>query len=86
MTDIILFSVKRQMPLVCLNDISMFKKDPDDHKDHMRQVLTLINDARVTVKLKPWSTFTNRIYYLSHVIKPRYLPVSSHTINATCGL
>lgn len=50
--DIMLYSVKWWVALVYLDDIVIFPNSPFDHIDHVRQVLTLLSDAGVTLKLK----------------------------------
>lgn len=40
----------------------------------------LLNDDGVTLKLKKCEFFTNRIYYLRYLIRPRGLEVSLQTI------
>lgn len=84
--NIILSSVKWPYPLVYLDDIFMYSESSDKHISPVGQVLTLLNEAGVTLKLKNCEFFTNRIAYLGHVIKPGGQAVSSYTIDAIGGL
>lgn len=77
--DVIRSPVMLQSALVFLNDIFMFSSPPDEHVDHAGHVLTLLNDAGATLKLKKSKLFKNDIDYLGHVINPRLLWKSAHT-------
>lgn len=46
--DVLLTRVKRQFALVCLDDIVIFSRTPNEHVDHARAVLMLLYDAAVT--------------------------------------
>lgn len=82
--DVILSTIRWQFALVYLDDIVVFSKNPYEHIDHVKQVLTLLHDAGVgvTLKLEKCDFFKNRINYLRHVIRPGRLEVSAHTIDA----
>lgn len=62
--------VKWQFAWFYLGDIMFFWWTPDEHIEHIHQVLTLLNDARVTRDLKKCEFTTNRIDYLGHAIHP----------------
>lgn len=79
--DVILSTVHWQFALVYLAAIEIFSKSPEAYIKHVRHVLTLLHDTGDTNKLKNWEFF-NTIYYLHHVINPRQLAVSLHTIDA----
>lgn len=69
-----------------LDDIGILSQTPDQHINHVRKVLTLLNEASVTLHLKKCEFFTNRIDCLGNVIRQRRLEVSTRTINAVGGL
>lgn len=69
--DVILSSVIWQSELLYLDDIVVFSKNANNnHKAQLRQVLTGLRDAGVTIKLKRRSFFEEKINYLGHVIQP----------------
>lgn len=49
---VIFDSVEWRFALVFLDDIVIFSKTPEEHIDHVWQVLTLVQFARNTLKLK----------------------------------
>lgn len=84
--DIILSSMKRHFALVYVNDNIILSKSPEEHIVHMRQVLTLLNDAEVTLNLKKGELFTARIDHFGHIINLGHLEAGPYTIGATRGL
>lgn len=84
--DLILFTVKLQSALLYLNDIVAFLKTPEEHICYMPHVLTLLNSAGATLKLKKCKIFGDTIDYLRYVIRPQRLEVASHTTDAICGI
>lgn len=70
---------------VCLGLLSrhpIFLRTADKNTEHVRQVLTLLNDAGVKDYLKKCKFFTNRIDYFGHDIRPGQLEGSTWTIDA----
>lgn len=59
--DIILSSTKWQSGLVYLDDIVVVSNNANRHEAHIRQVLTVPQDARVALRLKKCSLFAKRI-------------------------
>lgn len=55
--DVLLTKVMWQSALFFLNDIVSLSRAPDEHIDHVRQVLTLLYDARVQLSLKMQSFY-----------------------------
>lgn len=82
---IILSTVKWQIALVYLDDIVVFSRTPEKHIYHVQHVLTLLNNARATLKLKKCKFFTDTIDYLGHVIRPRRLEIASHKTDTIRG-
>lgn len=83
---VILFTVKRQFATVYLDDIAVFLKTPEKHIDHIPHVLTLPNNAEVTLKIKKGKFSTDKINYLGYDIRPRRLEIAGHTTEAIGGL
>lgn len=79
--DVSLSRVKWQFTLFYLDDIVVFSRLPNERIDQVRQVLTLLRNAGVTLKLRKCEFFTNSIDFLGHVIRPGQLEVSSHTVD-----
>lgn len=52
------------------------------HIEHIRQALTLQNDASVMLGLKKLELFPGHLDYLGHVIRPIHLGVSTWNIDA----
>lgn len=80
--NVILATVKWQFALLYLVDIIIFSKHAYKHIEHVRQVLTLFNDAGMMLILKKSKFFTDQINYLAHVIKTGKLQVADHTADA----
>lgn len=59
--EVILMKVEWQFAPDDLDDIVILSKTPKEHVKHVRQVLTLLHDAGVTVNPKKRVFFTNRI-------------------------
>lgn len=79
---IVLAKVKWQFDLVYLDDIILFLRTPDEHNENVRQVMTLLNDAGVTLNLNKCKFFANFIDYVGHVLNPGHLEVVTRTIYA----
>lgn len=59
--DVTLETVKWQFAVVYIEDISIFLKSLSEHVEHIRQLLQLLSDAKVMLKLKKSSLFTNTV-------------------------
>lgn len=68
--DVMLSSARLQSALVHLDDIMVFLQNPNLHIAHLGQVLTLLRDEGVTLKLKKCFFFAEKIDYLEHAIRP----------------
>lgn len=51
-TDVILFTLKWQFALDYLDDVVVLLRAPEEHIFHVQHVLTLLNTAGATLKLK----------------------------------
>lgn len=76
------FLVKWQLIFVYPNNVVLFSRSPSNHINLIKQVLSLFQDARVTLKLKKCSFFTEITDYLGHVAHLRGLEIATHTTAA----
>ena len=67
--DIILSSVRWQTCLIYL-DVIVFSRDEAEHLHHGDQVLSLLREPGVTLKLTKWHFFEKKVDYLGHVVMP----------------
>lgn len=84
--DVLLTKVEWYFNLDYLDGIEIFCRTPDDHVEHVQQILTLLNATGVTVNLRKCDFFTNGIDYLGDVIPPGLLKVLARTTDAVHGL
>lgn len=84
--DVLLMKFKLQFDLVYLDDIIILLRAADEYIDHVRQLLTLLPDAGLTLKLKKCQFLANRNNYLGQGIRHRDLELSTRQIDANCGL
>lgn len=68
--------------MVHLDDIVNFSETHEKHIDNGKHVLTFLQRAKVTLKFRKCSSFTNLIKYLEHVIRPRRLKIAAHTADS----
>ena len=80
--DIILSGVKWQICLVYIDDVIVFSKDRESHLRHLDEVLTLLREAGVTIKLSKCFFFEDKVDYLGHVISPGRLSVAAKNKDA----
>ena len=66
----ILAGVKWQIFLVHLDDVIVFSGSPEEHLQHLDEVLTLLGKAGVTLKALECHIFQEKVEYLGHVIRP----------------
>ena len=62
--------------MIYLDDVIIFSKDVESHLKDMDEVLRLLHQAGVTLKLKKCSWFTKKFHYLGHDITPGKLAVA----------
>ncbi|CAN8069114.1 unnamed protein product [Agarophyton chilense] len=80
--DIILSRVKWKPALVYLDDFIIFSRTVKEHFRHVKKVLTILQDAGVTQKLRKCAFFQASVDYLGHVVLPGKLKVATRTTNA----
>lgn len=64
----------------------MFSKTPEEHISHVRQVITLLDNAGATLKLKRCKFFTDTIDNFGRIMCPRQSKFASHTTSVIRGL
>ena len=68
--DIILSGVRWQTCLIYLDDVIIFFKNIKSHLGHVDEILKLLGQAVITLKLKKCELFQPKVDYLRHVITP----------------
>lgn len=69
-----------------LDDMVIFSRASDEAIHYVKQVLTLLNDAGVTLHLMEWKLLINCIDNLGHVIRAGHLELLTKQIDAIHGL
>lgn len=77
--DVTLYSVKWTRSLVYLDEIVIFSRTGEDHMAHVGQVLTILDNAGLKLKLKKGFFFSGKKYYLGNVIRPGCQKISDTT-------
>jgi hypothetical protein len=54
--------------LVYLDDILVFSKNPADHEEHVRQVLTRLREHQCYAKLSKCEFFKDTLLFLGHIL------------------
>jgi Reverse transcriptase (RNA-dependent DNA polymerase) len=80
--DIILPGVKWKTCLVYLDDVIVFSGSRSAHLAHVAEVLTLLGNAGLSLKLKKCHFFSETVDYLGHVIRPGRLEVAEKNTTA----
>ncbi|CAN8073109.1 unnamed protein product [Agarophyton chilense] len=80
--DIILSRVKWKFALVYLDDFIIFSGTVKEHFCHVKKVLTIPQDAGVTLTLRKCAFFQASLDYLDQVVFPGKLKVATLTTNA----
>jgi len=83
--DMILAGVKWQICLVYLDDVIVFSGSPEEHLQHLDEVLTLLGKAGVTLKASKCHFFQEEVEYLGHVIRPGRVHVLEKNLRALRG-
>lgn len=80
--DIILSRVKWRFALVYLDDVIIYSKTVEDHFRHVREVLSMLSVAGITLKLRKCNFFDTEIAYLGHTIRPGRLEINNKNTDA----
>ena len=84
--DMILAGEKWQICLVYLDDVIVFSGSPEEHLQHLDEVLTLLGKAGVTLKAWKFHFFQEKVEYRGHVIRPGRVHVLGKNLRALRGL
>ncbi len=68
--------------LVYLDDVIAFSRTIEEHFEHLQDVLRLLEEAGVTLKLKKCQLFCDTVDYLGHVIRPGRLALAEKNTRA----
>lgn len=60
---------------VYLDDVIIYSNNIKDHLKHVEEILSCLNDAGITLKLKKCEFFTNNVHYLGYKIHPGQLEI-----------
>lgn len=80
--SVMLSLVKRLFTLIYIDDIAVFLRSPKNRINHVKQVLSLLRYAEVTIKEIKCNFFTRTIDYLGYVTHLRHLEIAVHTTAA----
>lgn len=68
--------------MIYLADIIMFSKNIDDQLKYIEEVLKLLPQAGMTLRLNKWFFMHKRIEYIGHIVEPGELYVANQVIKA----
>ena len=83
--DMVLGQYRWKTCLVYLDDIIVFSQTAEEHIRHVEEVLTTLQDAGFSLKLRKCEFFAETVDYLGHVIRPGRLQVAQQKIEAVKG-
>ena len=80
--DILLAKYRWRSCLAYLDDVIVFSNTLEDHLQHLKEVLTLLQGAGMSLKLRKCNFFAQQVDYLGHVIRPGLLQVAERNTEA----
>jgi RNase H-like domain found in reverse transcriptase/Reverse transcriptase (RNA-dependent DNA polymerase)/Integrase zinc binding domain len=80
--DVILSRVKWRFALVYLDEVIVFSQSYSQHLSDLADVLDLLRNAGVTLRLKKCHFFKKRVKYLGHIVTPGKLEVDDRNTMA----
>ena len=80
--DIILSRFKWQICLVCIEDVSIFSANAEQHVKNVDKVLHRLREAEVTLNLEKCTWFSDKVEYLGHIDRPGQLHVHNKNVDA----
>ncbi|CDF40036.1 retrotransposon protein [Chondrus crispus] len=80
--DILLSGYRWKSCLVYFDDIIIFSNFIEEHSTHVQQVLKVLQDAGLSLKLEKCNFFAESVDYLGHVIRPGLLAVAEKNTDA----
>lgn len=72
--------------LVRVDDIVIFSRSPMKINPYVLKVITVLNNAELTLEFRKYCFCSDIVMYHKHVICPRCPEVVSHTTGTICGL
>ena len=66
--------------LVFLDDIIVYSKNEEEHKEHLRLTLQLLREHRLYAKLSKCDFYKDRIQYLGHIISEEDISIEPEKI------
>lgn len=66
-------SVRFKSIMVYLDDNILFPNNADEHLENIENVMSLLQNAGLTVKQKKWFFIHESMEYLGHIVKPKKL-------------
>ena len=82
--DILLAGYRWKTCLVYLDDIIVFSRDQASDIKHVDEVLTVLREAGMSLKLRKCHFFVKSMDYLGHVIQPGLLQVAQKNVEVVC--
>ena len=80
--DIVLSGFRWKTCLVYLDYFIVFSKTFDQHLDHVAEVMTALQEAGFSLKLKKCDFFKIKVDYLGHVVRTGKLAIAQKTTKA----
>jgi transposase InsO family protein len=80
--DIVLSGLTWKSCLVYLDDIIIYSQTMEDHLTHLHDVLTLLGQAGLSLKLAKCHFLQETVDYLGHVIRPGKLEIATKNTDA----
>lgn len=77
--DVVLSKIKWQYALVYSDDVLLFSRTLRKHIKHAGTFSQLLKSSGVVLNLHKSTAFTNRIYYIGHIIQSGQRDVANHT-------
>ena len=68
--------------LVFLDDILIFSRTPEEHEQHVRQVLDLLRQHKLYAKLSKCELFKTRVEFLGHIVDTKGLHMMEEKVKA----
>eukprot|EP00253_Pinus_taeda_P034975 PITA_34975 len=78
----VLHSYLDKFVIVFIDDILIYSKNEEEHVKHLAEVLRLMRDHQLHVKLSKYSFFQIELYYLGHVVSNEAIIVHTEKIRA----
>ena len=82
MLDILLARYRWKSCLIYLDDIIIFSNDFDSHLREVSEILSTLQAAGLSLKLRKCHFFKKEVQYLGHIIKPGSLEIHKPNVEA----